>query len=192
MARQRVSERTFIDATGNEVDRMEQATGARYTLVKQTGKDAKGEPIYGAEHVFDQQIGSAGALPTMFGIFGFWTKVGNVANSVLNDKDSPGTIDDAAMDIEDFIKQAETGVWREAGEGAARGPKYDNGLLGEVVVMVVGAAAKGDAAHYTARLAADKNYRAKVVARDDIRAKYREEAAKRGIAKPEVSAESLA
>lgn len=191
--KRKVSERTFIDANGNEVDRMEEATGARYSLVKETGRTEKGEPIYGAEHVFDLQIGEAGKPATMFGVFGFWTKVGNVANTVLNDKDAPGTIDDAASDIDDFLRQAEAGVWREAGEGGVgRGPKYDNAILAVVLHAVLGAAAKGDAAHYQARLEADKGYRAKVVGRDDIKAAYWAEAAKRGISKPAAATDSLA
>lgn len=179
MARQKVSERTFVDAGGVEVERMEQATGARYTLVT-AGKS------------FDAQMGEAGKLATMFAIFGFWTKVGNVANTVLNDKDSPGTQDDAAEEIADFLAGVETGTWREAGEGATRGPKYDNNVLATVLVAALGAAAKGDVAYYEARLAdnkgeadvANKGYRSKVVARDDIKAAYWAEMAKRGVIKP--------
>ena len=179
MARQRVSERTFIDAAGVEVERMEQATGARYTLVT-AGKS------------FDLQIGEAGKPGTMFGVFGFWTKIGNVANTVLNDKDDPGTADDAAAEIGDFLAGVETGTWREAGEGVGRGPKYDNAVLAVVLLAALGAAAKGDAAYYEARLAdnkgeADANnkgYRSKVIARDDIKAAYWVEMAKRGQAKP--------
>lgn len=179
MARQKVSERTFIDAQGNEVDRMEQATGARYTLVT-AGKS------------FDLQIGEAGKSGTMFGVFGFWTKIGNVANTILNDKDDPGTADDAAAEIGDFLAGVETGTWREAGEGVGRGPKYDNAVLAAVLLAALGSAAKGDAAYYEARLAdnkgeadsANKGYRSKVIARDDIKAAYWVEMAKRGQAKP--------
>lgn len=187
MARQKVSERTFIDAAGAEVERMEQATGARYTLV-QAGKS------------FDAQMGDAGKLPTMFAIFGFWTKVGNVANTVLNDKDAPGTAVEAATEIEDFLASVETGTWREAGEGP-RGPKYDNNVLATVLVAALGSAAKGDVAYYEARLGdnkgeadpANKGYRSKVVARDDIKAAYWQEMAARGIAKPAApAAETLA
>lgn len=188
MARQKVSERTFIDASGNEVDRMEQATGARYTLA-QIGKS------------FDIQLGAPATPATMFGIFGFWTKVGNVANTVLNDKDEPGTPQDAAEEIADWLAGVETGTWREAGEpGAGRGPKYDTGILADVLVVALGSAAKGDAAYYKARLddnkgetdPANKGYRSKVLARDDIKAAYWAEAAKRGVSKPATSTEALA
>ena len=180
MARQKVSERTFIDPQGNEVERIELATGARYTLA-------------GISKSFDAQIGPAGKLPTMFGIFGFWTKVGNVANTVLNDKDEPGSQEDAGAEIESFLASVQGGVWRELSEGVARGPKYDNAILAGVLVVALGKAAKGDAAHYYERLESDKGYRAKVVARDDIKGAYWTEAAKRGITKtPPASAESLA
>lgn len=188
MARQKVSERTFIDAAGNEVDRMEQATGARFVLVP-------------AGKTFDIQLGKAGDPATMFGVFGFWTKLGNVANTVLNDAKEPGTADDAAEEIGDFLAGVETGTWREVGEGAARGPKYDVGVLAEVLVAALGAAAKGDAAYYAARLndnkgevdPANKGYRSKVIARDDIKAAYWAEMAKRGQVKPAgASADTLA
>ncbi len=179
MARQKVSERTFVDANGVEVDRMEQATGARYTLV-------------GIGKSFDLQIGVAGAAGTMFGVFGFWTKIGNVANTVLNDKDSPGTPDEAATEIEDFLAGIETGTWREAGVGIGRGPKYDNAVLAAVLVAALGTQAKGDAAYYEARLAdnkgekdpANKGYRSKVIAQDDFKAAYRVEMQKRGMTMP--------
>jgi hypothetical protein len=192
MARQRVSERTFIDAAGAEVDRMEQATGARYTLVKETGKDDKGNPVYGAEHQFDLQLGEAGKPATMYAIFGVWTKLGNEANSVLNDKENPGTIDDAADAIQEFITSVDGGVWREAGAGGTRGPKYDNEVLAVALHATLGAAAKGDAESYKARLLADKSYRAKVVSNDKVKAQYWAEMAKRGVEKPQASADALA
>jgi len=191
MARQKVSSRDFIDANGQPVDKIELATGARYALVKRTG-GTDDKPEYANEHEFDVQLGEAGKPATMYAIFGAWTKLGNVANSVLNDDKEPGTIDDAADEIAAFIKSVESGVWREAGDGAARGPKYDNDVLGIVLHAILGAAAKGDAASYTARLAADKGYRAKVVARDDIKAAYWVEMSKRGVAKPQASTDSLA
>lgn len=183
----RISQRDFIDADGNEVERMELATGARYTLVE-VGKS------------FDLQLGKAGDPATMFAIFGFHTKIGNVANTVLNDKDAPGTADDAASDIADFIEQATGGVWREAGEGGGRGPKYDNAILAAALVAVLGDKAKGDAGHYQARLddpkgevdSANKGYRAKVVAQDAVKARYWELAKAQGIAKPEATIDSIA
>ena len=191
MARQKVSHRDFIGPDGKPVDKIELATGARYALVKQTG-EKDGKPVYEAEHEFDVQLGEAGKPATMYAIFGAWTKLGNVANSILNDDKEPGTVDEAADEIASFIKSVEAGTWRAEGEGGPRGPKYDNDVLGIALHSVLGAAAKGDAASYTARLAADKGYRAKVVARDDIKTAYWAEMAKRGTAKPQTSADSLA
>lgn len=179
MARQKVSERTFVDADGVEVERMEQATGARYTLA-------------GIGKSFDKQFGEPATESTMYAIFGFWTKIGNVANTVLNDKDEPGTQEDAAEAIEEFVAQTANGVWREVGEGAGRGPKYDNEVLALALHATLGEAAKGDPAHYMKRLSADKGYRAKVVSRDDVKAAYWAEQQRRGVAKPVASVEALA
>lgn len=198
--RKRVSERTFIDASGNEVDRMEQATGARYSLVHSTGQDADGEPIYTPLKQFDVQLGPAAAEATMYGVFGFWTKIGNVANTVLNDKDAPGSIEDAAAEIDDFMASVAGGVWREAGEAGARAPKYDTAILAEVLIKLLGDKAKGDIAYYKAKLndskgeadPANKGYRAKVVSRDDIKAAYWRLAKERGITKPDAAVDSLA
>jgi hypothetical protein len=183
--KQKVSDRTFIDVNGNEVDSMEQATGARYTLV-QAGKS------------FDVQLGQAGAMPTMFAIFGFWTKIGNVANTTLNDKDDPGTHEDAASDIQEFLDGVTAGTWREAGTGAARGPKYDNAILAHVLFEQVtanaangGKAAAGDLAHYAGRIEADKGYRAKVLANPAIKTGYFAELAKRGSTVPAPSVDGL-
>jgi hypothetical protein len=185
--RARVSQRDFINANGEVVDRMEEATGARYTLV-QAGKS------------FDLQFGEAGKPETMFAIFGFHTKVGNVANTVLNDSDSPGTPDDAAGAIGEWLESVNGGTWREAGEGTTRGPKYDNGILAEALVAVLGDKAKGDAGHYQARLddnkgevdPANKGYRNKVVAQEAVKTKYWGLAAAKGITKPTASIDTIA
>lgn len=184
--KQKVSERTFIDASGVEVDKMELATGARYTLV-QAGK------------TFDIQLGTAGEANTMFAIFGFWTKVGNVVNTVLNNDKEPGTVDDAAEEIAAFIDSVQQGVWRES-TGTLRGPKYDTDILSVALLAFLGDKAKGDAAYYKAKLddtkgetdKANKGYRLKVLGQDAVKELYWAEAAKRGIAKPQATAESLA
>ena len=170
MARQKVSTRDFIDADGNVVDRMEQATGARYTL-EQNGK------------AFDAQFGTAGSPETMFAIFGFHTKVGNVANTVLNDKDAPGTADDAAVEIEAFLESTGKGVWREPSESGPRGPKYDNAILAEAFISLL-KQPKGDVAHYAARFANEKSYRAQVLVGEGVKDAYWKLAAARGLSTP--------
>ena len=179
--RNKVSDRTFIDAQGNEVDRMEEATGARYTLV-------------GLGKSFDVQLGEAGQLPTMFAIFGFWTKIGNVANTTLNDKDDPGTPEDAAADIQEFLDGVAAGTWREAGTGAGRGPKYDNAVIAHVLHEQLAAVGKaqGEADHYQGRLESDKGYRAKVLANPAIKTGYFAELAKRGSTTAAPSVDGLA
>lgn len=102
-SRKRVSKRDFLDADGNIADRMEEATGARYTLLD----------LQNGNREFDMQFGEAGQPATMFAIFGFHTKIGNVANTVLNDKNDPGSPADAAAEVEAFMQLAESGKWAE-------------------------------------------------------------------------------
>ena len=58
------------------------------------------------------------------------------------------------------------GTWREAGTGAARGPKYDNAILAHVLHEQLGRrqGAQATRPHYQGRIEADKGYRAKVLA----------------------------
>lgn len=118
----------------------------------------------------------------MFAQFGFVTKVGNVANSVLNG-DDPGTIADAAGDIDEFLASIAAGVWREPGEGRARGPKYDKAVL--AAVLYEGRSAEkrtGDwesADRIMARLE-DKSFYAKVRNNAAAMAAYHAEMARRG------------
>lgn len=128
--RKQVSKRLFIDAQGNEVDRIEEASGGRYLLLAPSGNKA-----------FDRQFGTPGKLDTMCGIFGFHTKVGNVANTVLNDKDEPGTPDDAAAEIEAWLKQADGGTWAERAAGGV-GARIDKDALAGAIVAVAEAAGK--------------------------------------------------
>lgn len=107
--RARVSKRDFIDANGKVVDRIEDASGARYSLMD-------GAAVLKA---FDVACGEPGKPETMLAIFGAHTKLGNVANTCLNDKDSPGTVADAADEIGEWLAGLQDGTWRERSEGAA-------------------------------------------------------------------------
>jgi hypothetical protein len=118
MARKNVSKREYLNADG----------------AKSVGPDSTGKVNYvllnadATPHtVFSFDPASPGAH--LFAQFGFVTKVGNVANSVLNG-DDPGTTEDAAADI---LTSIAAGVWREPGEGRARGPKYDKETLATVL-----------------------------------------------------------
>jgi hypothetical protein len=157
--RKRVSRRDFLNATGGIVDSMEEAAGARYTLM--TSKDDG--------YSFDQQIGPAGAPATMFAVFGFHTKVGNVANTVLNDKDSPGTVEDAAQAIEDYLAGVAKGQWREPGKGDGFA-RIDLDALAEAIVQVATAAGKSpDKAAIRQRLDDDVKWRKAARQVDDVR-----------------------
>lgn len=147
--RKQVSKRSFLLADGKEAEKIEEATGARYTLLAPSGnKD------------FDQQFGDAGKFATMCAIFGFQTKVGNVANTVLNDKDEPGTPDDAAAAIEEFITKASAtdAVWAERTTGGV-GARIDKDALAGAIVAVAGASGKvADYAKIRDRLETDAQY----------------------------------
>lgn len=194
----RVSKRDFLDASGQVVDKIGEATGARYTLLG-TGKEFDID-------FSDASMWGPGRPGTMCAIFGYHTKVGNVANTVLNDKDSPGSAEDAGDECEAWLDGLDKGVWREAAEPGTRGPKYDNAILAVVLLELLGEKAKGDADFYEAKLAeketvkdaagnatAGPGYRARVVGRDEIKAMYWQEMAKRGQTKPAAApADSLA
>lgn len=135
--RKAVSKRDFIDAAGAVVDKIEEATGSRYVLLD---KQPDGSP----GHVFDYQCGEVGKLTTMAAIFGLQTKIGNVANTVLNDKDEPGTPADAAAAIKEWLTQVEGGTWAERTTGGP-GVRVDKPALAGAIVAVAIAAGKATA-----------------------------------------------
>lgn len=161
------SDRYHIDSNGDEVERMELATGAGYSLVSADGSEVQ---------AFERQFGKPADSTTMHACLGWWTKLGNVANTVLNDKSdpaNPGTLADAALAIVEHVEMTEKGIWREVDAGAPRGPKYDKDILAGAMLAVLTASgkAKDDLAGYRARLD-DKAYAAKVRARTDVMAQY--------------------
>lgn len=133
--RKSVSKRDFIDASGAVVDKIEEATGSRYVLI---------DPSAPGGHVFDYQCGEAGKLTTMAAIFGLQTKIGNVANTVLNDKDEPGTPADAAAAIKEWLTQVEGGTWAERTTGGP-GARVDKPALAGAIVAVAIASGKATA-----------------------------------------------
>lgn len=136
--RKQVSKRSFLLQDGSEADRIEEATGARYTLLgDNVTKDA---PLGSNPQHYDVQFGKAGEFATMCAIFGFHTKAGNVANTVLNNKDEPGTVAEAGDAIAEFIKTAQAGTWAERSEGP--GARIDKDALAGAVVEVAAAAGK--------------------------------------------------
>jgi len=137
--RKQVSKRAYLTVNGGEADRIEEAAGARYTLLGTSE---------GETH-FDQQFGDAGKFETMCAIFGFHTKIGNVANTVLNDKNEPGTPDDAADAIREFIDGAKGGTWAERTGGV--GAKIDLDALAAAIVECAQAKGRTDLDPQTVR-----------------------------------------
>ena len=126
--KQKVSERDYLDASGNVTDKIEAAAGARYTLGYMDGEK------FTKVASWDQLFGEPGKKTTMFGILGFHTKLGNIANSVLNNDKNPGGPKDAANAVEEFIA---SDTWREPGTGVGV-TRYDVALLAEILAQVTG------------------------------------------------------
>lgn len=184
--KQNVSVREYLNAAGEKSTGPSPDGRVVYKLLADDGKSVL------KEFVLDKN--APAEMIFMFAQFGFVTKTGNVANSVLNGEE-PGTRDEAAGDIEEFLAgmSGPTPVWREPGEGRARGPKYDKAVLGFTLHAWLEAKglAKGDAASYVERLD-DKSYYAKVRAQTEVMAAYHAEMAKRGTAPAASNAENLA
>ncbi len=139
--RKTVSKRDYIDVSGTAMDTIEEASGSRYVLLDPAGN-----------HTFDVDCTDAklfgvGKLLTMAAIFGLQTKIGNVANTVLNDKDEPGTPADAAAAVKEWIAQASSeqgAVWAERTTGGP-GVRVDKAALAGAIVAVAIAAGKATA-----------------------------------------------
>lgn len=179
--RTKASERLMFDAAGAETSNPIDCVKAAYKI-----------PANG--HTLEYTFGTNPAMDRAFAVFGFHTKIGNVANTVRNDKTDPGTPDDEAEAIDEFFASLASGQWREPNEGGPRGPKYDDGVLADVIVAALAEKAKGDAAHYVERLK-DKSYRQKILTAQIggkwVKDLYAEEATRRGIAKPQAPARDL-
>lgn len=166
----KASERLLFDANGVETS-FESAVRAVYKI-PENGRSI--EYVFGQNAVADRA----------FANFGFQTKIGNVANTVRNDKTNPGTPDDEADACDEFFAAlVNNGQWREPGE--ARGPKYDDDILADVIFAYLSSKgiAKGDRDHYRRRLD-DKSDRAKFLGAIGVKELYHQEAERRGVAKP--------
>ena len=153
--KQKVSEREYLDSQGNTVERIELATGARYSIGQKVGDDFK------VTKSFDAQFGGPAELSTMCAVLGFHTKCGNVANTVLNDKDAPGSIDDAAAAIAEFITLAESGKWAERVGGGGGGLRYD---VDAMALAIAKAKSESDPAPYLAKMDSRFNNKGESVA----------------------------
>jgi hypothetical protein len=119
--RKAVSKREYLLADGSVAERIEDASGARYTLLGGADGNIDFDELFANEK-----------FKTMCAIFGFHTKAGNVANTVLNDKSDPGTPDDAADAIREFIAGGYDGTWAERTGGV--GVKIDKDQLAGAIV----------------------------------------------------------
>lgn len=161
-----ISKREWLNAAGEKVATgSADVAGLRYTNL------ATGESV---QFMFaDNQ-----QLTYQFAAMGGLTKIGNVVNSIVNADDYDGS--NPMVAAQDWLTAALSGEWREPGDGP-RGPKYDNGVLAAVIAGMPNA--KGDAAHYAAKLE-DKKYRAAVLRVPEVMTAYAVEAEKRGLTKP--------
>lgn len=182
--RVKASERLLLNDAGADVA-ITEATHAIYKI------PANGRSI-------DYRFGVNPVADRALAFFGFHTKVGNVCNTIRNDKvKGPGTPDDEADSADEWFTALMTeGKWREAGELGARGPKYDDDVLAAALVQL--AAAKGlsrtesdyawlssarDPQH--ADYDAMRKKRSALIASAEVKDAYRAESARRGIAQPQ-------
>lgn len=147
--RKQVSKRLFLDSAGDMPDgiNIDNAAAARYQLLDPNG-----------DHNVDFDPDENPQLTRKFAMFGFHTKIGNVANTVLNDKDDPGTPSDAAAAIREWMAQAAQGTWAERAVGGP-GARIDRDALAGAIVEV--AQSKGrtmDHAAVLAKLESDAAY----------------------------------
>jgi hypothetical protein len=185
MARKNVSKRHYQDSAGEKSVGPASDGRVIFALLGTDGSTLK---------EFDSSALNEKAR-AMFAQFGFVTKVGNVANSVLNG-DDPGTPEDAAADIEEFLAglAMDPPVWREPGEGRARGPKYDKDVLASVLYEGRSAEKRtgdwADVATIRARLD-DKSFYAKVRNNAGAMASYYKAMAERGAAAQTATVDDL-
>lgn len=154
------TERIYLNAEGQPIDRIEDAVGARVVFAGQN-----------FDRIYEGAV--PGAAITMDAIFGFHTKAGNVLNTALNTRGD--TEAEAAEALREWMRLSESGQWRErAAEGTPRRGKrkYDVDVLAAVLVDLLGAAAKGDAAAYAAKLKEDKSFFFRVINHPDVLAEY--------------------
>jgi hypothetical protein len=165
-SKRRIATREWINADGEKVPTgSPDVNGVRYTYLATGGSV---EWIYGVNPQLDRQFAAMGAV----------TKLGNIVNTITNDDAYDGA--DPIPAVVAWLEEASKGQWREAGDGIARGPKYDKTVLATVLVaLLAGKEGAGDYASYLARLD-DKSYYAKVRANTKVMAAYATEIAKRG------------
>jgi hypothetical protein len=142
-----VSNREFLKADGSIADRMEESDGARYTLLDPAGN-----------HDLDYIFGKNPNADKWFANFGFHTKVGNVANTVLNDKDEPGTPSEAANAIREFLAGIASGIWAAERTGGVAQRIDKDALAGSIVAVAEAAGKVADYQKIRDKLESDPQY----------------------------------
>lgn len=117
----------YIGPDGSAVEELEQATGVSYKDVA-TGKSIMLN--------LAEAGGKPGARLTMAAVFGLKTKFTNEASGNRNAADGP-KVDDIAA-IQSWLDEFKDGQWSVAGEGAAKGPKWNLDVLASVLAELIG------------------------------------------------------
>lgn len=163
----RLAEHGYIAADGSVVEEIEKATGITY-------KDkATGEAF--AYNFGNADIGAvAGAVATMFAVFGAKTRATNAASAARQKRARDNTYaqSDVAYIIEVF-GETKQDVWAVAGEGAGRAPSIDLVFLHAAISEY--AESKGnplDPSKLEEKLAGDLAYRRGAFANPDVKKIY--------------------
>lgn len=144
MAKERVSDREFVNKAGEIVDQIEEAVGFQYTD-KKSGESFKYGPL-----------GDPGKPATMLALFGGITLAGNVRNTWNFEKGEKAAT--AIVAINERFALLTSGKWLVRGEGG-RGPKWDRDALAVAVCDYMKAAGKPqDVSKVRAKLDEDKKY----------------------------------
>jgi hypothetical protein len=167
-SRTAVAKHELIAVKGGEHVSIDTAVGIRYT-------------DRSTNQTFEYLIpdAKAGTPLTMLALFGAKTKATNETSRVRNGKN--GGVSNPVEEMEaldEVFGSISDGVWREKAEGGG-GTRTDKALLAQVLVELLGAGAKGDAAHYAKRFEDDVTYMRKVL-KSDAGEEYRKRAGKVG------------
>jgi hypothetical protein len=123
MAKEARSKREWLNAAGEKVTQPEEAVAIRYRLL---GGSESG-------HTYDLSHLKEGMDRFAAG-FGFVTKAGNVANTVLNS--DGGTVDEADVAIMEWLEDWQNGIYVERAAGGA-GAKVNRDALAQAVFDVM-------------------------------------------------------
>ena len=125
----------------------------------------------------------AGDVVVMGWVFGLKTRMTNAASANRNALEGPSTDDVSA--IIDNLAELKTGQWLIAGEGAARGPKWNLDTLAIVIAdMVKAKTGKPQAvAPVRAKLETDLKYRRGAMANAAVKLAYQQAA---GVSGPSI------